>query len=329
MKRAIVTGGAGFIGFHLAKHLADKGLEVTLIDNFTRNRADQDFAELIARDNVFFLEADMTRPDYTSALQGRYDCIYHLAAINGTKYFYEKPYEVLRVNILALMHLLEWVKPENCGKFVFSSSSEAYAGTIAEFGGDGDFIPSKEEIPLCINDVFNERFSYGGSKLAGELLTINYFKKVEVPFAIIRFHNIYGPRMGFEHVIPQFIMRIRNGETPFNIYGGQETRAFCYIDDAVRATELVGDPASCRNEVVHIGNDLEEIRIIDLAKMLLDLAGYEAPIKINPAPKGSVKRRCPDISKLRSLTGYEPQVGLEDGLGKSLEWYLQTTLQAL
>ena len=321
MKKVLVTGASGFIGFYIAKHLADHGDQVTVIDNFTRNNPDADFLALTQKENVKFIQADLTERKYYQELDSYYDEIYHLAAINGTKYFYSKPYEVLRVNILSLMTLLEWTNPENCGKFIFTSSSEAYAGTISSFGQEFDFLPSKEDIPLCINDIFNERFSYGGSKLAGELLTVNYYKKVKVPYAIIRYHNIYGPRMGFEHVIPEFCKRIHLNENPFKVYGGDQTRAFCYIDDAVLATVAVMRNAQTTNEVFHIGNDTEEIRIDDLASKLLALSGSSNSIQIEEAPKGSVLRRCPDISKLKFKTGFNPAITLEEGLSKTMTWY--------
>jgi len=322
MKRILVTGGAGFVAFYIAKKLVEDGNDVTIIDNFTRNQPDQNFQELIKKDNVTFINADMTDKSFTESLTGFYDEIYHLAAINGTKYFYSKPYEVLRVNILALMNLLEWVTDQNTGKFVFTSSSEAYAGTISSFGKENDFVPTEETIPLSIDDIFNERFSYGGSKLIGELLTINYFKKIKVPFSIIRYHNIYGPRMGFEHVIPEFCKRIYNQENPFTVFGGDETRAFCYIDDAVEASILVMRKEECNGQVIHVGNSKEEITIIELAEKMLQLSSSEASIQIKKGPAGSVKRRCPNTAKLKRLTGFEAKVDLLEGLKISIDWYM-------
>ena len=122
MKRAIVTGGSGFIGYHLAEYLSSQpDMEVTVIDNHARGIPDDMFKALIARDNVRFLNADMTKKDFYAELYGYYDHVYHLAAINGTKNFYERPYEVLRANILTLMNMLEFCTPENCGAFLYSS----------------------------------------------------------------------------------------------------------------------------------------------------------------------------------------------------------------
>ena len=322
MKKVLVTGGAGFIGFHLSKYLADEKYEVTIIDNFSRQGEDTEFRKLINLTNVKFIKADMTSKDFYTKLDGRYDFIYHLAAINGTKFFYEKPYEVLRVNILTLMNLLEWVNKNNCGKFMFSSSSEAYAGTVRSCP-DGRLIPTKETIPLCVDDVFNARFSYGGSKIAGELLVINYFRKYNIPYGIVRYSNIYGPRMGFEHVTSEFCKRIYNKENPFNIFGAEETRAFCYISDAVLGTILVMENNKCNGEIINIGNSLEEIKIIEMLKILFKITNYDAEINVNSSPKGCVQRRCPDISKLQKLTGYKSVVSLKEGLKKTVDWYFK------
>jgi nucleoside-diphosphate-sugar epimerase len=323
MKTALVTGGAGFIGFHLANYLWDQGYEVTILDDFSRGQKDEDIASFIARDRVHCVSADMTEKHFFGLLRSRYDEVYHLAAVNGTKNFYEFPQKVLKVNILALMNMLEWANDKNCGKFLFTSSSEAYAGTIAEYGDRYDYIPTKETIPLAINDVFNPRFSYGGSKLIGELLTINYLNAKQVPFSIVRYHNIYGPRMGFDHVIPEFCRRVFDKTDPFSIYGGDETRAFCYVLDGVKASIAVMNSDKTNSQIVHIGNSAEEIKIVDLASMLLNILNFEAKLDVQKAPKGSVKRRLPCTDKLKELTGFVAQIPLKEGLKITAEWYMK------
>lgn len=325
MKRAIVTGGSGFIGYHLAEYLSEKkDMEVTVIDNFARGKPDDMFAELIQKKNVFFLNADMTEKCFYEQLSGKYDYIYHLAAINGTRNFYEKPYEVLRANILTLMNMLEWCTPQNCGAFLYSSSSEAYAGTINCYLDEHpEYMPTSEDIPLVIDNVGNPRWSYGGSKLIGEILAVNYGRVHLLPVKIIRYHNIYGPRMGFDHVIPEFIGRIYHRENPFRIYGGEETRAFCNVCDGVKATEAVMLSDECNGEIVHIGKSDEEIKILDLLKKLLAIAGENSCIDIQKSPEGCVARRCPDTSKLYRLTGYTASISLEQGLPVIFDWYMK------
>ncbi len=321
MRRIIVTDGGGFIGYHLADYLSRQAdTQITIIDNHSRGTADEMFSKLAARENVIALNEDMTQKNFYGKLSGRYDEIYHLAAINGTKNFYEQPYEVLRVNLLSLINILEWCTVENCGAFLFSSSSETYAGTINRFPTE-KFIPSAENIPLTVDDVFNPRWSYGGSKIAGELLTINYCRSRGVPFKIVRYHNVYGVRMGFDHVLPEFFKRVHDKVNPFPIFGGQETRAFCAVEDAVRATEVVMLSDRCTDEIIHVGNGTQEIKILDLLALVFDIANFYPAVEVHEAPQGSVMRRCPDTRKLFSLTGFEARITLEESLPKMYHWY--------
>ena len=202
---------------------------------------------------------------------------------------------------------------------MFTSSSEAYAGTITQ--NPGQFVPTRENIPLSVTDVMNPRWSYGGSKITGELLTVNYCRTHNVNFRIIRYHNIYGPRMGFDHVLPEFFRRIHERVNPFPVFGGEETRAFCAVEDAVRATEAVMLSKNCDGEIAHIGNSSQEVKIIDLLKLCLKIADYHPEIKILPAPEGCVARRCPDTEKLFRLTGFKAAITLESALPEMYNWY--------
>jgi len=317
MKKVLVTGGAGFIGYHLSKHLAKEGNEVTIVDNLFRGKMDGELTEVIEMENVEYIKADLTNYKSLEKIDGDYDCVYHLAAINGTKYFYEIPNEVLRTNILSTINILDWVVKSGCKKILFTSSSETYAGTMRKFELD---MPTPEDVPLCIEDIKNPRWSYAGSKIIGELLFINYAKKHGFDMTIVRFHNIYGQRMGYEHVIPEFLLRIYNKTDPFPVYGSA-SRAFCYIDDAIKATESVMGNKNCNGEVVNIGNDLEEINMVDLAKTMFDVLNHKAKIEIKPAPEGSVDRRCPNINKLKKLTGYKPKINLKKGIELTHMYY--------
>jgi len=318
MIKTLITGGAGTIGLPLAQHLYAQGQEITICDNLFKPKIkDKELNDFLKQKNVKFINIDLTKFENLKKLEKDYNYVYHLAAINGTKYFYEIPQEVLRINTLAMINILEWFKDTTCGKILFSSSNEAYASTINKIGGP---IPTPEDIMLSIGDIKNPRWSYGGSKLIGELFFINYARAYKFNMSIIRYHNSYGPRMGYAHVIPEFIMRIIKKENPFNIYGGKETRAFCYISDTVKATQLVMESKKTNDEIIHIGNDQEEISMINLAKKMFDLFGYYPKLKINPAPEGSVNRRCPGITKLKKL-GYKPEVNLDTGLKLTYEWY--------
>lgn len=316
--KVLITGGVGFIGFHLAKQLSEDGMQVVILDNLFRGQIDDDFRDLIGRDNVGFINVDLTEKEVFDTLESDFDIVYHLAAINGTKYFYEIPEKVLRTNILSLVNVLDWIVRTNSKKLIWLSSSEVYAGAVIT----GELpVPTPEDVPLTIADVANPRNSYAGSKIAGELLCLSYANAYSLDIRIVRPHNIYGPRMGYEHVIPRFITRIINGDDPFKIYGDMQSRSFCYVDDFVDGIELLSkSPLFDAQRIVNIGGD-DEITILDLAKRMFDLFDFHPELEILPALEGSVNRRCPDISLAGKALGYMPKIDLETGLRKTFDWY--------
>ena len=320
--KALITGGAGFVGFHLANKLSDiLSNEITIIDNFERPNEDKEFARLLNKQNVKHLNLDLS--DYRSFDQlplDYFDEVYHFAALNGTSNFYNFPARVLKVGTFSTINILDWVaKHKEKPQIIYTSSSETYAGTAKIL--DQDFpIPTPEDVPLTIDDVSNVRWSYGVSKLLGEVAFYSYRKSWGIDnFKIIRLHNIYGPRMGNEHVISQFIERFLSGTRPFEIFGGSNTRSFCFIEDVLDALEKVKDKGK-PGEIYHIGNDDEEIRIDDLAKLIFDINEEDYEFVVHEAPEGSVDRRCPNIDKIKSL-GHRKKVALEDGIKKTFEWY--------
>jgi UDP-glucose 4-epimerase/UDP-glucuronate decarboxylase len=219
------------------------------------------------------------------------------------------------VAIKSTFLLLEKFKKKNT-KFVFSSSSEVYAGTIKN---NPDLVPTNENVSCTIDDVSNERFSYGGSKLACEIMINSFAKQFQLDYQIIRYHNIYGPRMGTKHVVPQFIERARQKPNQFEIYGSEQTRAFCYVDDAVKATY---DLSLVKAQgIFHIGNNDQEIKIFELAKLVNLCYDNEVVYKVHSAPAGSVQRRSPDLSKLKNTIEYKPMTDLKTGIKKTVEWY--------
>lgn len=319
-KRVLITGGGGFIGYHLARHLVDNSYNVTILDNFARGKADEELDKLLDEYNISFITGDITKQETFNNLDNEFDYIYHLAAINGTDNFYKIPDKVLKVGILGTINILDFFIKQKKGKLLFSSSSEAYAGTL-KLLKEKFPIPTPEDVPLLIEDPKNVRWSYGASKILSEVAFHSYAKVHNMKnFTIIRYHNIYGPRMGFEHVIPQFIERIFKKESPFKIFGGEETRTFCYIDDTIKATKLVMESEKSNGETIHIGRSDGEIKIVELAKQLFGIAKVNPVIDIQKAPEGSVIRRCPDTSKLQSL-GFIPKVSLNEGLKKTYDWY--------
>lgn len=294
---------------------------MVILDNLfkTDGRPDRDFDALVVGTGVTYLAADLTQP---LPEQGRddFDVVYHLAAINGTRLFYEMPYQVARTNLLITLNLLDWLEGRRIGRLLYASTSEVYAG--CEQVGLLT-IPTAEEVPVVFPQPTNVRFSYGTSKFMGEFLCFQFGEKMKIPTSVVRYHNIYGPRMGTDHVIPEFILRMKQRENPFRIFGGNETRAFCYVEDAVAATHLVATTPSCDHEIVHIGNTKEEITIEALARLLMAQFGETFDILECGGRSGSVSRRCPNTAKLKKLTGFEAKVDLKEGLSRTSEWYLR------
>jgi len=308
----LILGGAGFIGVHLARRLVAEGNDVTIVDDFSRGRDDPELTAL----GVPVLHADLTDPASFATLPGGWDHVYMLAAVVGVRNVEKDPARVVRVNTLALMNLLDWITPG--AKLFLASTSEAYAGGV--MAGLVP-VPTPETVPLMVEDVGSPRFAYGITKLWGEAAVIHTARAKGIPYVIGRFHNVYGPRMGADHVVPELLLRAMRQEDPFRVYGTDQSRAFCYVDDATDAMSRLMLADAADGQIVHIGNDREETNIGDLAKLVLRVVDFSPEFDVVPAPIGSVARRCPDLSKLRSLTGFEPNVPLDEGVRTTHLWY--------
>jgi UDP-glucose 4-epimerase/UDP-glucuronate decarboxylase len=323
MPRALILGGAGFIGYHLAARLVNDGYTLTLVDDFSRGRRDPEIETLCARPGVTLVQADLTRPDALAALSRAWEHVYMLAAVVGVRNVETDPARVVRTNTLALMHLLDWLAPES-GALFFASTSETYAGGV--LAGTVP-VPTPEDVPLSVEDIRAPRFAYAASKILGEAAVIHTARARGLRAVIGRFHNVYGPRMGADHVIPELSLRALRRENPFRVYGAEQRRAFCHVSDAVEAMlRLVTLPAAW-GQVVNIGNDTEETRVEDLARLVLRVAGFDPDLDRAPAPAGSVARRCPDIARLRALTGFMPKLTLEAGVRETFAWYRDCSLE--
>lgn len=317
MARFLVTGAAGFLGFALARKLADDPKnEVIVVDNFLRGERDDAYRALCVSPNVSEFAIDLTSLEQVRTLPQNVDYVLHMAALNGTQNFYERPFEVVRSCTLPTIHLLEHYGDAGVRRFVYAGTSEAYASTVTIFDWP---VPTSEEVPLCVSDVFNPRWSYGASKMHGEIAVANAANFYGLPVTIVRFHNAYGPRMGDKHVIPDFYARARDGR--YELFGHEDTRSFIYVDDAVRATLLLTEADAAAGQIVNVGGD-EEVRIVDLGRTMMAVAGLDGEIVLHPSPSGSVKRRAPDLRKLKEITGYEPNWSLTAGLRETARFYL-------
>jgi UDP-glucose 4-epimerase len=320
VKKVLLLGGAGFIGMNIAKYLAERGgSNITIADNFFRagGKIDTDLQNLVDQHGIEIIKGDFTQPDAFDGLARDYDYVYMLASVVGVDIVNTIPHEIIRINTALIYNTLEWLRASKCGKVLFTSTSECYAGTIEAF----DYaIPTPEEVPLSIQDIGHPRFTYAVTKMLGESGFLNYARVLGFECTIIRYHNVFGPRMGFKHVIPHLAQRFTNGETPFLIYGHDQTRSFNYIDDAVEGTVLAMEKGH-NGEIYHIG-DMEEITIEELVKTTGEIVGFEGVYENAPTYPGSVARRCPDITKAMNHLGYKPRVHWKEGLKRTIDWYL-------
>ena len=314
--RYLVTGGTGFIGATLVKRLLAQGHLVRVLDNNSRGAPRRLGAA--ARD-IEMVEADIRDADKVRTAARGVDSVLHLAYVNGTEFFYDQPELVLDVGLRGMLNVLDACRAEKVPELVLASSSEVYQTPPT--------VPTAEDVPLSIPDVMNPRYSYGGGKLACELMALNYGRKGFKRVMVFRPHNVYGPDMGWEHVLPQFILRAADaiaahpsGAVPFPIQGdGSQTRAFTHVDDFVDGV-LAMLARGSHLGLYHIGNP-EEVTIRALAEKVLRVMGRDANIVAGREPPGATPRRCPDIAKLRAL-GYAPKIPLAAGLPPMVDWYL-------
>jgi UDP-glucose 4-epimerase/UDP-glucuronate decarboxylase len=325
--RHLVTGAAGVIGFELVRQLLAAGDEVVAVDLFKKGgRADLEKLASEHSGALEILEYDLARSDSLSrtgdraqiddrARRGslpreRFDTIFHFAAIVGVRYVMDHPYETVSVNMRSTLSVLDHAVAHGCSSFFFASSSENYAS-----GADAGQVevPTPENVTLSIADIELPRWSYAASKICGESAVFGAAPLGNFTPVVVRFHNVYGPRMGPTHVIPEMLARCKAKTDPFPIFGAEQTRSFLYIEDAGRALMYVLAAARAKKGgLYNIGAPLET-KIGDLAKIVFEVTGHKPKLDLKPAPKGSVQRRVPNIAKIAKL-GFAPRVSLLDGV---------------
>lgn len=313
-RRYLVTGGAGFIGSAIVRRLLVDGASVRVLDDYSRG-SPRRLADLSK--DIETVSGDVRNTAAVDKACAGVDSVIHLASVNGTEFFYSKPETVLEVGIKGILNVIDAAIRQNVSEIVVASSSEVYQTPTR--------VPTAEDAELSIPDPLNARYSYAGAKIASELLALNYGRKHIGRVLIFRPHNVYGPDMGEEHVIPQLTLRLLGladggaGPVDLPIQGtGNETRSFVYIDDLVDGVACILDKGQHMN-IYHVGTE-DEIAIAALALKI----GAACGVAVRPVPSapaaGGTPRRCPDISKLRRL-GYAPRVPLDVGLAKTVAWY--------
>ena len=307
IKKYLITGGLGFIGRAITLSLLKKNNFVIIADNNFRNKK----IDKLNHKNLRIHKIDIREKNKINKICKNVDSVIHLAFINGTKFFYEQPRLVLDVALKGIINILEICEEKSIPEFFLASSSEVYQ--------NAPYFPTDEKVPLLIPDPTNPRYSYAAGKILSEimLLNTNHFKRA----IIFRPHNIYGPNMGYNHVIPEVILKTLTSKKQIKIEGtGLHTRSFCFIDDFIEAFNILLKKGKNKN-IYNIGTQ-NEIKINDLAKKIINFSKKKMIIKGSKEKLGNPSRRCPNISKINKL-GFKPRINLNRGLKKTYEWYLE------
>ena len=319
MSKILFTGGGGFLGSAVCKKLAELNNEVVVFDNYSR------MSHINSNSKLYEVYVGDVRNinDFNKCIEkyGNFDSLWHFAYINGTSSFYTNPGLVLDVGVKGAINTLDTALKHNIKNYILASTSEVY--------NEPTMVPTPETERILIPDVHNPRFSYSGGKIISELLSIHYGAQQGLNTKIVRPHNVYGPNMGLEHVIPQLIKKILvpshfeydDGKLIVNIQGdGSETRAFCFIDDAVDEIILASNAYSNETAPIYNIGVEKETSVLELTKMIADILNIKIQIKSGEKSAGSSNRRCPSMSKMNVL-GYKPNHTLLSGLEKTVDWY--------
>ena len=310
----IVTGGAGFIGSELVRQLAARGEPVVIVDNLVNGKR-ENVADVLSSE-VTFLEKDIRDLDALRPYLRRARAVYHLACL-GVRHSVHSPYENHEVNATGTLSLLAAAREADVPRFVYVSSSEVYGGV--RWAPTIRWEQMTEDHPAFPCTV------YGGSKLAGECYARAYFRTYGYPTVVVRPFNTYGPRSHHEgdsgEVIPKFLLRCLAGR-PLVVFGdGTQSRDFTYVTDTAVGILLAGEHPLAIGETINVGSG-SEVTISELAQRVAVAAGRPDAVVEHDRPRpGDVARLCADLSRARTLLGYEPRVSLEDGLQRLLQWY--------
>ena len=314
-RRILVTGGSGFLGSALVKALVRRGEAVRVFDDNSRGALRR--LREVERD-IEFVNGDIRDAAAVDGAMRGVEEVHHLAFVNGTATFYSAPDLVLDVGVKGIVNVIDACRHRGTGRLILASSSEVYQTPPR--------VPTDESAPLVVPDPLNPRLSYAAGKIISEMMAINQGRKHLELVLIFRPHNVYGPDMGFDHVIPQFAVRLKrsldkhaSGAVAFAIQGsGAETRSFCHVDDLVQGVMVMRDKGEHLG-IYHVGST-EEVSIADLARRMANIVGREIVLVPSDLREGSTPRRSPDISKLAAL-GYRPNISLNQGLPATLKWY--------
>jgi UDP-glucose 4-epimerase len=314
--KVLITGGGGFLGSHLGDGLLAAGHEVVALDISPDLKVRHNFGHPAFR----YVKGSVFDADLLESLVAKSDLVYHLAAVVGVEHYVEDPFHVLNVNVNGTQNVLKYAHRYD-RRLVFASTSEVYGKSHdTPFREDGDRLLGSTEI---------DRWCYSTSKAVGEHFCFAY-RKLGLPVTIVRFFNAYGPRLDridVGRVITIFMGQLLRGENLTVIGDGKQTRAFTYVDDAVAALIAAGTLAQAEGKIINIGTD-RETTILELAEAMIRACpgtGSKVTLVSQEEVYGpsyeDIPRRVPDITRMRTLLGVEPQVPLEEGLRRTIEWF--------
>ena len=317
--KALITGGAGFVGSHLAEALLERGGEVHVIDNLSTGSIEN--IEHLKKNPRFHYTIDSVLNEPVLAeLVDRVDVVFHLAAAVGVRLIVESPVNTIETNVHGTEMVLKLANKKR-KKVLLTSTSEVY--------GKADAVPFREDGDLVMGPTSKGRWSYACSKAIDEFLGLAYHKEKRLPVVVARLFNTVGPRQTGRYgmVIPNFVKQALLGN-PLSVYGdGTQTRCFTYVTDVVGQLVALAEEPRAVGEVWNIGNDREEVTILDLARRVVARTGSRSPVELVPYDRAyeegfeDMLRRVPDLSKLRALTGYEPKVHLDEILDRVIAYF--------
>ena len=316
--RALITGGCGFIGSHLAEALLDRGEQVVVVDDLSTGRFGN-IVHLTSRPGFVFVIETIMNETVMDRLVSECDVIFHLAAAVGVELIVREPVRVIETNIKGAETVFR-IGARYRKKIMLASSSEVY--------GKSDCVPFREDADRVLGPTTRSRWSYACSKAMDEFLALAYAKQMALPVVTMRFFNTVGPRQTGRYgmVVPRFVQQALRGE-PLTVYGdGQQSRCFTAVQDVVRAVVGLAEAPSAVGEIFNVGST-EEVTIEALARRIIALTGSSSEVVFVSYEQAyesgfeDMRRRLPDISKIRRFIGWEPRIGLDATLQSVIDYY--------
>lgn len=305
--RVLLTGGAGFIGLHIAERLHKEGYEISIFSRFHR-----DTLQYIDTSQFEVVKGDVLKPDDLERACRDVDIIIHLAAITGIEAVAEDPILTMKTNFVGAMNIFDMATELKVRKVLTFSTSEVYGSMTYQTPEDA------ETVMLPVGD---ERLSYAASKIAADHLARCYYLKQGLPVAILRPFNIYGERQ-VGHGAISLLINWALKDKPLIIYGdGLQKRAWCHVDDLTDAVSMIINNRAADGEVLNIGNPSQTITVLALAKKIIEMTGSRSTLEFRPIRAVDVNLRVPNIEKAQEMLGFQPKITLEEGLRRAIEFY--------